>query len=207
MNAEQDAAALAEALEELHRKFIGDGEPPGDVIAAWEAIERLARLNKRREGRGEPPFPMPGWINDYLLRSADKIRRLSLGIPPEDDRRDIPIDEIGVLRKVRHADGGGAERFRDERLKHVAPAMGFAAKGWTAFQRHDRAEDDALFLRIHDDPDLKDNKVLRTNNKALRTEVRQSLYGVIAKQEGLGDGAIRNRLSAARTASKKRGGV
>ena len=104
-----DDRALVERLEELRREAEADGDFL-DVVAVWEAIERIAVHNRRLSEQGEAPHPFPEWINNYLLRSADKISRLWLGIRPEDDRplADMGVDNIGELRKV--PEGGATPR-------------------------------------------------------------------------------------------------
>lgn len=147
--------------------------------------------------RGQMPYPLPEWINDYLLRSADKIGRLWLGIKPDDDRplMSMNFNEVGELRKMREGDGAGHERFRDRRTDYVAAALGFATKGASAFSRHDRTERDRLYLRIYDNPDLK-----LTDRPDLKLTDRRTLFHSIMKNEGIGtDQAVRNRLSRART--------
>src|ERR1700722_8984359 len=112
------------------------------------------------------------------------------------------FNEIGELRKVREVeghnpDGSEKERFRDERINHVAAALGFVrGRAANAFQKHDRAERDGQYLAIlTDDPDLDDNK--------LKREVRDLLYRVIEKDEGISTEAVRNRLSKARGARSR----
>lgn len=184
---------LGERLEELRRAAEADGDFL-DVVAVWEAIERIAVHNRRLTDQGEAPHPFPAWINNYLLRSADKISRLWLGIRPEDDRpsADIGVDNIGELRKV--PEGG---RLRDDRINHIASALGFVRPGVTAFQRHDGATRDADYLRIYDDPDLQ-------GNRRYQTEVRRAVVDQMKKTERIGtDEAVRNRLSKARRAAAR----
>ena len=102
--------ALVERLEILHRAFEADKDFP-DVVAVWETIERISANNRKLLERGEAANPFPEWVNDYLLRSADKISRLWLGIRPEDDRpkADMSFDEVGGLRRVRQ--GGDFAMF------------------------------------------------------------------------------------------------
>jgi hypothetical protein len=174
-------ASLAKKLDELHSTF-----DPDDVVVIWEAIGRVAARNNERGKRGS--YPMPRWINDYLLRSADKISRLSLGVRPEDDRPllEIPVDEIGELRQVPQSD-----RLRDGRVDRVAVALGFVRQGSSAFQRHDRAERDQQYLVLYD------------NDEA--TDADQNLLVTsIMKNEGISsEQAVRNRLSKARTLGVK----
>ena len=178
---------LDEGLEALRREAEADGDFL-DVVAVWEAIERIAVHNRRLTDQGEAPHPFPAWINNYLLRSADKISRLWLGIRPEDDRplADIGVDNIGELRKV--PEGG---RLRDDRINHVASALGFVRPGVTAFQRHDRVARDADYLRLLDDRDLQ-----RKDRRAIVNQMKNT--------EHIGtDEAAWNRLSKARRAAQR----
>jgi hypothetical protein len=179
----RDDRALGERLEELRREAEADGDFL-DVVAVWEAIKRVAVNNRQLLEQGEAAHPFPEWINNYLLRSADKISRLWLGIKPEDDRQlaSINFNEIGELRKVPQK-----ERLRDDRVNHLASALGFVRRGMTAFQRHDRTTRDADYLRIYDDPDLP-------------TDVRRKFVGQMTKHIGT-EQAVRNRLSKARRAA------
>jgi hypothetical protein len=184
---------LGERLEELRREAEADGDFL-DVVAVWEAIERIAGHNRRLTDQGEAPYPFPEWINNYLLRSADKISRLWLGIRPEDDRplADIGFDNIGELRKVPQG-----ERLHDARIDHVASALGFVRPGVTAFQRHDRTTRDAEYLRIYDNPDLQ-------GDRRYQTEVRRAVVGQMKKREHIGsEQAVINRLSKARRAGPR----
>jgi hypothetical protein len=179
--------ALAERLEGLRRAFEAGGDFP-DVVAVWEAIERITANNRKLLKQGEAAGPFPEWVNDYLHRSADKIGRLWLGIRPEDDRpmADIGFDEVGELKQVRQ---GG--RLRDDRISHVAAALGFARRGVTAFQRHDRTTRDADYIKIYDDPDL-------------QIEGRRAVVSQMKKTEHINtDQAVRNRLSKARRAAQR----
>jgi hypothetical protein len=198
MSAEQDMLtrdpSLGRRVDELRCDFEANKDFP-DVVAAWEAIARISARNRELTSQGEAPYPMPEWLNSYLLRSAEKIGRLGLGISPSDDRSfdEIGFDNIGELRKVLQGD-----RYRDDRANHVAPALGFVRKGANAFQAHDRAETDAGYLRVHDNPDLADNR-------PSQREVRKLLAGVIKKNERFAtDEAVRNRLSAARSRRARR---
>jgi hypothetical protein len=175
---------LGERLEELRRAAEADGDFL-DVVAVWEAIERIAVHNRRLTDQGEAPHPFPAWINNYLLRSADKISRLWLGIRPEDDRPMADMNFDGELRKVPEG-----ERLRDHRVDHLASALGFVRRGMNAFQRHDRTTRDADYLRIHDNPDLP-------------TDVRWKFVDHIKKTEHIGTEAVRNRLSKARRAAAR----
>jgi hypothetical protein len=185
---------LDERLEALRREAEADGDFL-DVVAVWEAIERTAVHNRRLSEQGEAAHPFPEWINNYLLRSASKIGRLSLGIRPKDDRpiADIGVDNIGELRKVPEVErlrDPRAERLRDKRIKHVASALGFVRKGVTAFQRHDRVTRDADYLWIYDNPDLP-------------RDVRRKFVDHIKKTEHIDTAAVRNRLSKARRAAPR----
>jgi hypothetical protein len=177
--------ALVERLEELRREAEADGDFL-DVVAVWEAIERIAGHNRRLTDQGEAPYPFPEWINNYLHRSADKISRLWLGIRPEDDRPLADMNFDGKLRKVPE----GEERLRDHRVDHLASALGFVRRGMNAFQRHDRTTRDADYLRIHDNPELP-------------RDVRRKFVDHIKKTEHIGTEAVRNRLSKARRAAAR----
>jgi hypothetical protein len=186
--------ALAKKLQDLRRKFIAAEAFP-DVVAVWEAIRVITNLNSKLSKQGRVPHPLPGWINDYLLQSANKIGRLSLGIRPEDERplASMNFNEVGELRAVCQTD-----RVRDTRTHHVASALGFVRKGESAFQRHDRIERDANYLRIHDDPSLQDDR-------PRQREAQQILLRVMMKNEHLGtEQSARNRLSKARAARGSR---
>jgi hypothetical protein len=187
-----DDRALGERLEELRRDAEADGDFP-DVIAVWAAIERIAVHNRRLMDQGKAPHPFPEWINNYLLRSADKISRLWHGIRPEDDRdlAFVNFNEIGELRKVPQG-----ERRRDNRINHVASALGFVRNGATAFQRHDRARRDADYLRVYDNPDLQ-------GNRPLQTDVRRAVLLAMKKNEHIDTEAAKNRLSKARRAAQR----
>jgi hypothetical protein len=103
------------------------------------------------------------------------------------------VNEIGELRKVQQMD-----RFRDERISHLASALGFVRQGVSAFQRHDRAVRDAEYLRIYDNPDLQDDK-------PLQREIRHALVEIIKKNEHIGtEEGVRNRLSKARRRSQSK---
>jgi hypothetical protein len=183
-----DDRALGERLEKLRREAEADGDFL-DVVAVWEAIERIAVHNRRLTNQGAAPHPFPEWVNNYLLRSADKIGRLWLGIRPKDDRpvADIGVDKCGELRKVPQAG-----RLRDARINHLASALGFVRTGMTAFQRHDRTTRDADYLRIYDDPDLP-------------TEGRRKFVAQMKDTEHSGtEQAVRNRLSKARRSKSSR---
>jgi len=185
-------AYLHNQLEELRWLSFADGSTGPNPIPVFEAIGRVIKENKVRTDRGLSPYPLPGWIDDYLLMASEKIARLSLGIAPE-ALQSIPFDEVGALRKVRqvdgrNADGTEAERFRDTRSDHVAAALGFAGDGGTAFRRHDKLVRDAQYLRIYDDPDLGSS--------------RDPLVSQIQKIEGIGSvEAVRNRMAKARKKS------
>ena len=184
---------LSKKLDELHRAFEADETFP-DVIAVWEAIERVAEKNQKLSQEGCEPYPLPEWINGYLVRSADKISRLSLGIRPEDDRplNSMNFNEVGELRSVPEG-----SRSRDERARHVPAALGFVRQGATAFHHHDRVTRDAAYLKIYDNPEIQDNK-------PLQREVRATLVRMMKKNEGGGDDAIKNRLSKARRRQRER---
>lgn len=178
-----DRAGLAKELEELRRQYGADSEFP-DVVAAWKAIRRIM-------GFGHP-YPFPAWVDSYLAAAAEKVDRLWLGIHPDEDQ--LPsISDIGKLRKVPYGqkDGTSELRYRDDRKKHVATALGFVHKGWNAFRQHDRSTSDAQFLSMYDDPTLEDNK-------QLRREVRRTIINVMMKNESISEQAARNRLSKAR---------
>lgn len=189
-----DDAWLGKKLEELRQKYARHG----DVIAAWEAIERIAKRNSEWP---DAPYAMPAWLNEYLRRAADKISRLHLGIRPDDDRPSDEIGFIGELRKVPQSDGAKAmkpTRCRDERARYVGDALGFVGKGWNAFARHDRVEADESLLRVYD-ADFGDNK-------AYRDETRELLFSVLNKQaaeneqKSVSPEGFKNRVSKARTA-------
>jgi hypothetical protein len=185
--------AFDDRLEELRRLYEADEAFPNGV-AAWEAIGLILGRNGRLLREGEAPCRFPEWINNYLLRTADKIGRLWLGIRPEDDRPlTSMVNEIGELRKVQQMD-----RFRDDRISHLASALGFVRQGVSAFRRHDRTVRDAEYLKIYDDPDLEDNK-------PHQQEVRQALVRVVMRNEGIStEEAVKNRLSKARKARRSR---
>lgn len=197
MNADID---LGRDLEELRRKF-----ELGDVVSAWLGMQRVAAHNKEHP---ETPYPMPAWLNDYLLHSAQKITRLADGIRPDDER---PIREIiesgalGYLRKVKQADGAKAlkdVRLRDERAAHIGTALGLAGAGWNGFQRHDQIRHDEMLLHSLDDPTLQDDPLMRDI-------VRKRLYATVARPEGMlettmSEAAFSNRASKARGARRKR---
>ncbi|MBW4022020.1 MAG: hypothetical protein HIU92_02615 [Proteobacteria bacterium] len=183
-------STLSRALDDLRDRYSQDG----DVIAAWDAIERLTKHNRKQAERGLTPYPMPDWMNSYLAQCAEKIGRLSLGIDPADERPlpSIPFDEVGALRQVPDAEGG----YTDKRSSYVGQALGFVRKGWSAFQRHDRETSDDLHLSIHDSPQLEDHR-------QLRKEVQGSLSDLIQKQESISALAFRNRLSKARQSPRR----
>jgi hypothetical protein len=186
--------ALAERLDALRHAFEADKAFP-DVVAVWEAIKLVTAKNKNLSERGAEPYPLPDWISSYLLRSADKISRLSLGIHPEDDRplALMNVGEVGCLRKVRQAD-----RDRDVRATSVGTAFGFVRKGKSAFQHHDRAERDSQYLGIYDDPSLDDEK-------PVQREVRRAVLMAMMKNEHIGSEAAKNRLSKARASRRNSG--
>jgi hypothetical protein len=105
-----DDLFLAKKLDELQSQLQADSEFP-DVIAVWEAIKRITGRNQRCVERGIAPYPLPEWVNEYLLRSSDKIGRLELGIRVEDDRPlpSINFNEVGELRKFLRATAAGIE--------------------------------------------------------------------------------------------------
>ncbi len=180
-------------MEELRRLYEADEAFPNAVVA-WEAIGLILGRNGRLLQKGEAPYRLPDWINKYLLRTADKIGRLWLGIRPEDDRP-LPsmVNEIGELRKIPQGN-----RYRDDRIGHLASALGFVRQGASAFHRHDRIMRDADYLRIYDNPDLQDNK-------PYQKEIRQALVHAMMKNEGIAtEEAVRNRLSKARAARRSR---
>jgi hypothetical protein len=210
---QREDAHLTRRLQELYvESGVRDGSPP-NAVAVWKAIERVATRNKGCAERGLAPYPMPDWVNDYLLQSADKISRLWLGIRPADNRplwrgvgQDLGSiafhkkdskDLIGYLR------GNKKDGKPDTRVEHVAAALGFAGGGeggWSAFKRHDRAARDTQYLAIYDHRDLD------TAEARVRRDVRETLCNTIKKNpnERLStDQTIRNRLSAARRARPK----
>jgi hypothetical protein len=189
--------ALQEKLDVLRRQYASGDDVPCDVIAAWEAISLVAQQNNDSRQRGGDPYQMPEWLSDYLLRSAAKIGRLSVGIRPDDDR---PLDEnfdgwgalCGVPETEKRTPGGGKlERFRDKRADEVASALGFRTKGLNAFQRHDRASQDLANLEILADPDVMQDKALRAK-----------FFRIIAEKNHISVPAARNRLSKARRRSR-----
>jgi hypothetical protein len=184
-----DEITLDKSLLDLRQSFALDG----DVISLWEAIATVNRHNKRCARKGLPTHAMPDWIVEYLAESAEKVHRLWLGIAPTDDRsiEEIGFNQVGKLRKVPQSDGKGDVRFRDERISHIAQAFGFVGNGWSAFQRHDRAVNEAQLLEIYDDPALQEEP-------RLRKEVQDSLLRVVEKQESVSAASVRNRLSKAR---------
>jgi hypothetical protein len=185
----KDDLLLAKKLDELRSQFGADSEFP-DVIAVWEAIKRITGRNQRCVEQGIAPYPLPEWVNEYLLRSADKIGRLELGIRVEDDRplSSMNFNEVGELRKVPEGKGG---RCRDARSDHVAAALGLVRKGWNAFQHHDKSIRNAQYLELYDNPALKDDK-------HLRREVQGIVIGQMKKNEHMEEPAAHNRLSKAR---------
>jgi hypothetical protein len=139
------------------------------------------------------------WVNEYLLRSSDKIGRLELGIRVEDDRPfpSMNVNEVGELRKVPHGKGDKC-RYRDVRTDHVASALGFVQKGWSAFQHHDKSTRDADYLGIYDGLALEDQQH--------RRGIRRTIIEMMMKNEGIdGERAARNRLSKARRKSSGSG--
>lgn len=187
---------LWEKLEELRLEFERDRAFP-NVLAVWEAIERVTGRNKDLRDRGRAPHPIPVWINEYLVRSANKIARLSVGIRPDDDRALSPMSNFSELCEVLRAqgyndDGGKSKQFRDERTHHVASALGFVMKGASAFQRNDRIERDNRYLRVYDDPQLEYDKVLQR-------DIRACVTRAIVENEGIdGEQANKGRLPQTR---------
>ena len=163
-------------LEELRLEFERDESFP-NVLAMWEAIERIAARNKDLCDKGRPPHPIPVWINDYLTRSASKIARLSLGVRPDDDQPLSPSSNFDARSKVlltqgRSNDDGNLSR--DERTDHVASALGFVRREASAFQRYGHTESSDWYLRTHDDPQLEYDKVLQRDfrGRLMRNNVR-----------------------------------
>jgi hypothetical protein len=188
-----DDPLLAEKLEELRLLFEADADFP-NVLAAWEAIQRLTGANRKLQSKGHAPYPIPSWLNEYLFRAAEKIGRLSVGIPPEDDEPLSPSSRWGELCKDPRD-----KQSRDRRTGEVASALGFVrGKRASAFQKNDRITRDADYVRMYDDPHLEEDKVLQDG-------IRSSLIQKIRKNESINsDEAVRNRLSLARTAMRKR---
>jgi len=175
-------ARLHERVAELEAEYFQDDRNP---VTVWEAIRLIADHNKACSiTDATMAFPFPLWINDYLLRSSEKIGRLSCGIRPEDDRElDASFDGWGDL--MARPDGRSG-RVRDTRADHVASALGFVSKGANAFQRHDRASMDR-------------------HNVRLLYEVRHrwgldvsELLGIMAAKNHMTKAAYENRLSIAR---------
>lgn len=78
-------AELTEKLDALRSELDAEDKAGPNVFVIWEAIGRVAARNQGCLDRGEPTFPMPEWVNDYLLRGSEKIERLWLGIEPDDN--------------------------------------------------------------------------------------------------------------------------
>jgi len=164
-------------------------------IVIWEAIGWIAVRNSEK---GRDPFPTPEWINHYLLRAADKVGRLWLGIHPKEDR---PLSEIGVNAIGELRMRGKGAKVRDARADYVAAALEFTQKGVSAFQKHDRLERDEQYLQIADNPELDDHP-------SMKRETSELLQTVMRKNEGISSpAAAQNRLSQARKAQrpKKKG--
>lgn len=179
---------LEQRIEGLRREYDADKDFP-NVLAAWQAIQRIAAENKERAVRGDALVPFPEWLNDYLLRCGDKIGRLWLGIKPDDGReiRDIGADNVGELRRAERG-----QQTRDVRGDYVTAALGFTIKGKTVFQKVDQVVRDQDYLSLYDDPDYSDNE-------PLKKEVRRIVLDQMMKQENITKAAALNRLSAART--------
>ena len=180
-------------LEGLRQDFAEDETFP-NALAAWEAIRYISRENRNRAAAGEAAIPIPDWLNEYLLRCADKIGRLWLGIRPDDNRTisEIGPDNVGELRKVQRG-----ERVRDERAGDVAAALGFVIKGTTVFQKVDQISKDEAFLDSYDNPDLLDNK-------ALVKEIQELTLNTMMRQDSITEGSAKNRLSKARERRRRR---
>lgn len=185
-------AGLDAKLEELYQQFSLD-KPFPDVIFAWEAIAQVADENEKRRKHGNPLYPFPEWLEDYLRCCAEKIARLHLGIKPEDNRtiEEIGVSNVGELRKVR--DGNS---FRDARADHVGGALGFVRPGTNIFRSHDKAIRDERSLSIYDHEQLGENK-------PLQREIRRAVIQQMKDAENIDDGAAQNRLSKARQRQRK----
>ena len=69
-----DDLFFSQKLDERESQLEADSEFP-DVVAVWEAIKRITGRNQGCVERGIAPYPLPEWVNEYLLRSSDGIGR------------------------------------------------------------------------------------------------------------------------------------